>query len=339
MPKRRRDPELSERRISTILDSVQPRFRRSFLLMLERIRGNLGPDGLAKLAAEGMGGKAAEQYERAAELFAREATKVYLMGAEEAEAFVRTALDVVIGFDQFSERAVAFVRENEFRMIREFVDDQRATVRRVVQDGIARGVNPIEQAREIRDSIGLTERQERSVANYRRTLEQSSSSALERELRDRRFDPSVRRAIDSGTPLTAAQIDRMVDRYRERKLKARAETIARTESIRALNAGMDEAFTQILGRANVPNEAVVRYWNDSGDDGRTRPAHLNMQVREVPVGEPFIDGNGVPVRFPGDPDAPPETTTNCRCRLSVRILLSKLPSGAEEAVAAVDAEA
>ena len=74
--------------------------------------------------------------------------------------------------------------------------------------------------------------QQIAAINYRRLLENNSAEALRRQARDKRFDQSVRRAIENKTPLRAEQIDRMVARYADRLVKQRAATIARTEALR-----------------------------------------------------------------------------------------------------------
>lgn len=58
---------------------------------------------------------------------------------------------------------------------------------------------------------------------------------------------------------------------------------------------------------------VVRMWVTQRDD-RVRPAHRAVDGETLPVLEAFTVG-GYPLRYPGDPIAPPELTRNCRCRL------------------------
>lgn len=320
---RGRDATFSGRRMNEILDAVRPKLRRAFLEMIERVRGQLGPDAVETMIRERRYGDADATYEEAARLFAREATNLFVDSGKEFHDFVSGALDVVVGFDQFSERAVRYVHESELSTIREFTQEQRDVVRAVVADGIARGINPREQAREIRESIGLTSRQLQAVQNYRRALEGGTAEALSRELRDRRFDSTVRRAAREGEPLTRDQVDRMVARYSERFLKFRAETIARDQSLQALHAGLDEATNQIVGGGLFSADEVTRTWEDSGNDGRTRDAHLNMRVRVVGPNESFVDGDWNELRFPGDPLAPPETRIQCRCVVSTRVSLRR----------------
>ena len=84
------------------------------------------------------------------------------------------------------------------------------------------------------------------MTNFRVGLETGDRTILERALRDRRFDATVERALRGEGKLSKDQIDRMAGRYRERMLKYRAETIARTESMTSIHAGSYEAIRHSL---------------------------------------------------------------------------------------------
>jgi len=44
-----------------------------------------------------------------------------------------------------------------------------------------------------------------------------------------------------------------------------------------------------------------------------------MDGQEVGLEEPFTDGDGNRLMFPGDPNAPPATTVSCRCVVTHRV--------------------
>jgi hypothetical protein len=52
----------------------------------------------------------------------------------------------------------------------------------------------------------------------------------------------------------------------------------------------------------------------SMQDNRVRLSHRLLNGDTVPVAEPFVV-EGIPIRFPKDPVAPPSLTINCRCFL------------------------
>lgn len=242
--------------------------------------------------------------------------------------------EVVVNFDIVNDRAVRAMQENNLRMIREFTDQQRRATRQALLDGIERGANPLEQARGFRDSIGLTERQQRAVSNFERLLRDNDPQALQRALRDRRFDATVRRAIRNGEPLSNDQIQRMVDRYRQRMITHRSNVIARTESLRAVHEGQHQGIRQAVDQGLVSDDEIIRQWNTAGDervrslentDGVTshRTMH-NQTVRGVDA--TFTSGGGNQLRYPTDPEAPAADTIQCRCVVSERLDLSAAPN-------------
>ena len=159
------------------------------------------------------------------------------------------------------------------------------------------------------------------MRNYRRLLERAhtgDTTALSRRLRDARFDRSVLQAADLKQPLDPKKIDTMVRRYRERSIKRRAETIARTEALRSVNAGNHDAFRQAAADGAVPAQDIRRRWVATAD-GRTRDHHANASGQEVGLNEDFIV-DGEALAYPGDPRASGHNTINCRCTVATRIV-------------------
>jgi uncharacterized protein with gpF-like domain len=156
------------------------------------------------------------------------------------------------------------------------------------------------------------------VDNYRALLESGNRQALERELRDRRFDRTVEEAIANDEVLAPATIERMVSRYHDRFLDLRAETIARTESLRALSEARQEATEQIIEQTGILPEAVTRTWRATHDE-RTRDTHAAMDGQRVGLTEPFISPSGAQLMYPGDPSAPASETISCRCVVTIDI--------------------
>lgn len=225
---------------------------------------------------------------------------------------------VSIGFDPSHPRAAEKMQAAKLGLISEFNDKQRASVRQALTRAFEAGQGPRAVAATFVDSVGLTASQEAAVANYRALLEANSKQALARDLRDRRFDRTIARAAATDKPLTQDQIDRMVGRYRENYKRYRAETIARTESTRIASLARQEATLQMVEDTGIDPERVVRVWNVTFDN-RLRDIHASMDGQEVGLEDPFIDGDGNEIMYPGDEAAPAETTINCRCTTSTRI--------------------
>lgn len=84
---------------------------------------------------------------------------------------------------------------------------------------------------------------------------------------------------------------------------------ARTANTGAQNAGRQE----MMEEAEDDGIEVEKTWVATLDD-RTRDAHQELDGQTVPVKEPFVYGTDE-IMFPGDPNAEPYLTYNCRCTL------------------------
>lgn len=91
----------------------------------------------------------------------------------------------------------------------------------------------------------------------------------------------------------------------------RAMTVARTETIAAVNAGVYRGA--VLDAEQRGDVAPAKVWI-STDDKRTRPTHVAADGQRTLLGSPFRVG-GAPLLFPGDPRGPAAEVINCRCSL------------------------
>lgn len=234
---------------------------------------------------------------------------------------------VAISFDPTDLRAAAVMRDAALNLIRAFTQGQRQATRQALTQAFATGQGTQAMARAFKDSIGLTATQEQAVRNYRGLLEGGSREALDRALRDRRFDPSVTRAANGGAALSPEQIDKMVDGYRGRMLASRAETIARTEAATAVSQARDLAFEQNRAAAGISSDDVISTWR-TVMDGRERDTHRQMNGQVRPYGQPFQSPSGAIIRYPGDPAAPASERINCRCHRLWRIQVAEQQAAA-----------
>ena len=209
------------------------------------------------------------------------------------------------------------------------INDQREAIRAVIEAGIEAGRGPRDTALNIvgrvnratgkREGgiVGLNAPQAKAWIKAGEELDALDPAYFERKLRDKRFDPMVRKAIETGKPLSKADRERVLNRYSDRLLKHRGDTIARTETIASLNAGRDEGIAQLIEAGNITEQQVVKVWDSTGADGRTRDTHLGMEDQRKRLGEPFVSPSGARMMHPGDTSlkAPGSETINCRCVL------------------------
>ncbi len=199
--------------------------------------------------------------------------------------------------------AAAYVQQYTFELITRVTTETVEAVRDAVADAIATGRPPADIARDFRHSLGLTSTLERAAENYRKALEGGdAATAAQYQLRDKRFKVT-------GT-LPKEQIDKMVERYKERAINYRADTISRTESMRAISIGQDMAIRQTEGLG----EQLDKQWLARQGDGRTRDAHIATNRQVVAFDQKFQTPLG-PLQFPRDPNGSAANTINCRCRV------------------------
>jgi hypothetical protein len=288
--------------------ALEPRFRRAFFDALDRVRQSIdeqelqqalerGPQVAIRYVEEQV---SEQQFQGFAETFAASSA----VGATAILAFLGVDKDPAdldgITRQQYVSQIVSELRRNTIEGARQALLREDATAEQLVS------------------KIGLTPRQEQAVENYRRMLEDGDRDAFRRDLRDRRFDASVRRAVD-GEQLSQDKIDRMVERYRERYKKHRAQTIARTESIRAVHAGQQNEIEDLIQRGEINPREVRLYWRHQ-NDSRVRDSHLAIPRQNpegVAPGQAFQSPQG-PIRYPGDPLTPPSNHVNCRCLIIPR---------------------
>jgi Phage Mu protein F like protein len=93
--------------------------------------------------------------------------------------------------------------------------------------------------------------------------------------------------------------------------RGRAMTVARTETIGAVNAGIYRgAQLEAEQRGDL---APFLQWISTADE-RTRPTHVAADKQRTLLGQPFTVG-GARLLFPGDPRGPANEVINCRCSI------------------------
>lgn len=237
-------------------------------------------------------------------------------------------------FDIRNTRAELWLRNESSRLVTRISDEVRAAVRGALDTRMALGSNPRTTAldivgrinpatgRRVGGLVGLTGQQASWVGNAAAELASGDpdqlANYLTRERRDARFDPTVQRAIATGERIPAATRQKMIGRYSDSLLQYRGETIARTESLAALNRAQFEAYAQAVDNGVAPKNRTTKEWDSAGNDGRTRDSHLKLDGVKVGFNEAFTSpATGAKMNHPGDASlgAKGEDIIQCRCRL------------------------
>jgi hypothetical protein len=258
-------------------------------------------------------------------------------------------------FDRLNPALVKWAQEYDLGLIRQINEPTKEAVRDIIVRNMVKGEGPLKQAVAIKDAIGLTQRQAAAVGAFRKELEtfhtkrsaagwnlgkttdkvygmqvfkpdgdgRPKDGVLERRLRDFRYDGTLQKAMASGKPLSPAQIDKMVAAYGRKYRKYRAQTIARTETLRATNVGIQEAYRQAIEQGHVSEDMVRRKWLVARDErlcAVCAPIPSMNPKEGVKFGQPFATPEG-PVFLP--PIHP-----NCRCTVFLRMKVELPPAEA-----------
>jgi hypothetical protein len=181
-----------------------------------------------------------------------------------------------ISFDGKNELAQAFAEEFGGDRITAISEETAEAIRAAVARSIREGIPTRRAAIMLRAMVGMNARQAQAALNYHATL------------------------VDSG--LSAAQIEKQMARYEERKIRERAMMIARTETMEALNAGAEagylEAQDEGLLSDKAEKEVIVT------PDEALCEVCAGMDGERAAIGENFS--------IPGPP-----FHTSCRCTFAV----------------------
>lgn len=188
-------------------------------------------------------------------------------------------------FNRVNERAVLYAEEQAARLLVDVSESTIQGVRSVVEASLRDGRGPDATARDIQRMVGLTDRQANAVARYAEALR------------------------ESGTRET--HVLELLDKRAERLREQRAETIMRTETMDAANAGQQSMWEESERQGWIP-DTMRRYWLVARDD------RLCPQCAPVPGMNP--DGVGLHEQFrtPAGNVARPPLHPNCRCVATLR---------------------
>lgn len=226
------------------------------------------------------------------------------------------------------------LRQHAANLVDGLVGEQLTSVRSVLVDGLARGQNPrqtalglvgkINRRTGFREGgmIGLTpssvQTLDKVYLGLRSGDQQAMRDYLGYQLRDKRFDGHVRRALEQGGSVPADAVDRIVTAYSNRALKYRADNLALTETNIALAQAQNDAFGQQIAAGKLDPRDLTKTWGATVSR-EPRPEHLAMAGTAVPFDQPFILPDGTRCSGPHDPSLPARHLLGCKCLLEYRI--------------------
>lgn len=264
--------------IHAFADRLRPAVRRQFLQAVEALRGRVTLDDLIEAVGQGRIGLRLETKLAglAPELRTAVATvnRVFDEARQRTEQDLDTRYRLQLRFDLVNPRVLTGA-DRGAQLVRDITETTRRGIQATITRSILEGIPPAEAARLLRPMIGLTDRQSMAVVNYRFSLLEDGASA--------------------------DAVAKAASKYAARLLTQRAQTIARTETIRAGREGRQATWDQARAEGLLPDD-TQRRWVVTDDD-RLCPACQELDGATVGLSEPFPKGGG---------DGPPYHP-NCRC--------------------------
>lgn len=225
--------------------------------------------------------------------------------------------------------AEAWLAENAAARVTGYMQNMRDVLQDTLLQGMQQGANPLKTARELVGTLQktdkyrkggtllLTRQRAATVRNAQTAFRVGDVEGMRHYLtlgeRDRRFDGAVKAAIAKEAPLATAKADQIIGYLADNYLKERAELIARTEALAALNAGKAEAFRQATSAAGINDSFIHREWSSTGDK-KVRPDHQHLDGQKVVgINTPYRLPDGQPIMRPGDMKAGVKQVARCRC--------------------------
>lgn len=265
-----------------LAERLEPSLKRAFLEAVDSLRSSLSLERLAEaieansLNAVQIEAKLATFAERFGEL-APILKSGFHVGANVGLRQLAEHASIQMRFDVVNPAAVSYAQNHLAQIVRPFIADAKEIIAEIVGDAVNGKYTYASAAREIRDTIGLDPRRFEALQNY------------EAELREE--------------GVTGGELDRKLERYERTLLKARSETIARTEIMRAANAGQREAWTEAARQGLLRRDEWGRVWKTTDDERLCDECGPMDEVR-VAFDEEFMGG---------DPPLHP----NCRCTVKL----------------------
>ena len=217
------------------------------------------------------------------------------------DAFVGAAnlqgAELNLRFDIKNPSAVRFAERNAARLVTLIDSQTRRALRDIIVRGIQDGMAPAVQAREIRQLIGLSRRDATAADNFLRGLLETATTEGQEAAALRRFEV-----------------------YQRRLLRNRAETIARTETIRAANMGQRAAWDKAADIGLLDRSTVRIVWiatNDSRVDAICSALDGTTVGFQESFSVPQQDPNAERQTRPPKAERSPPAHPRCRCALGL----------------------
>lgn len=172
--------------------------------------------------------------------------------------------------DMLSPGVQDWMKNRSLSMLQDIDNTSIECLKYIIDQGMLEGKTQINIAKDIKRTIGLNARQGEAV--------------------------SRRWGVLQGQGLKQSQIEKLVNKYADELLKNRAQTIARTETMAAINHGRLELWEQLQEEGALPLEAEKEYL--TAVDERVCPMCGPLDGERQPLSGQFTGGYDAPPLHP-----------------------------------------
>lgn len=331
------------RQFAQLISEYAPEIRRGFMASVTDLRANVNwPLLLTSLesgSVEAAIGALNISEAAWAEYSASVSSAYAASGAATAAIIVQSGIGQIgVRFNMANPRAEDWIRREVGGSIVGFTREQVEVARSVILSGYSEGMNPRNIALDLvgraTGSSGAREggvlgldapRADRlhKVSVGMRTPEGVKSLVTKHadgslSVKYKVNEATSKRIISAyrnGTEVPEAQRIISERQYQNALLKARADTVAETETANAVLGARDEEWKQLIESGQVRRDDVVKTWRHGrGATTHHRPDHLAMSGTSVNgIDAPFVFPDGVQMQYAHDPDGGAKHTIRCGC--------------------------
>lgn len=321
---------MTEQEYQSALDAIEAQMARDYLAEAAKITRNVTLAEVLLSIARGNAIASRDVFNSRYGKLAEDVRAAYLAGGQvEAASVPRRVSPKPVEFDVTRPSAQAWIANAQTTMVNGIARQQGEAIQAVITSGQQLGIAPPQIARNllgvattngtrVGGVVGLTGQDVEWLNNTRVQLSSGNPSLMadyfDRVRRDKRYDGIVRRAIEAKQPVAAGDIDKITQRYAERLLVTRADTVASIQAMSAYNAGRSQLYAQMVEDGLDPT-TIFKRWKTRGDE-KVRSSHRAMNGQKVPGAQPFLTPRGARMMNPGDTSmgAPLSEVARCRCR-------------------------
>lgn len=200
----------------------------------------------------------------------------------------------------------AVINRNVANLVVEVTSSTKIAIREAIRVGLNEGLPPMETAKIIKRSVGLTSSQSRAVVNLTTTLIDEKFGKLTKFQRKELFGNMGEEAISKK--IEEKGIEKIVREYADKQLDSRALNIARTETFRAVNSGQLQIWNQAVEAGLMVASEVEKEWIVTPDE-LTCPICRPFHTKRAPLDGVF------PVGIIGVGLTSPPAHPRCRCHI------------------------